>query len=336
MQRREIASIIFAVAAFPVDYLVYTMLPSISTIAIAIATIVLLAIATVIWFSGKKEEGRKPDPTTISVEVTLPNLVVPKPPAKSAKKTLTTVPVRQGTVVLNLEPLPHYRGYTLPPNRIKLLPGVPLALQGVDKQKAAPREYSHPNGRFLAESQFMTRYYIPPFRFSATALLIAKFGVIRVHSLVGDAIKCKAEIRLRVVETKGKVVGDDWHSIGFANWYSPELSQKFSLSAIDDIRAGKLRELRLALGRGINSYLFNKEEDITQGQHKDLLLFYMLKDNPSVFMCTSLDYAPTGIVQNGHPVKFEVELTLSGQGYSASIWNYRVTALWDDYTIVKV
>ena len=53
MRRREIASVIFALAAFPVDYLVYTLLPSISTVVVLLVTIVMLAIATFLWFTGK-------------------------------------------------------------------------------------------------------------------------------------------------------------------------------------------------------------------------------------------------------------------------------------------
>jgi FtsZ-interacting cell division protein ZipA len=59
MQRRQIASILFFVATFPVDYLVYTLLPSISTIIIAIITIALLVIACGLWFSEKKEGEEK-------------------------------------------------------------------------------------------------------------------------------------------------------------------------------------------------------------------------------------------------------------------------------------
>jgi Ca2+/Na+ antiporter len=55
MRRRGIASFLFAIATFPVDYLVITLLPSFSIIPVAVATVTLLAIATYLWFSGKPQ-----------------------------------------------------------------------------------------------------------------------------------------------------------------------------------------------------------------------------------------------------------------------------------------
>jgi hypothetical protein len=52
--RREIASILFAVATISVDYLVYILFPSIPTIDIVVVTVGILAIATILYITGKK------------------------------------------------------------------------------------------------------------------------------------------------------------------------------------------------------------------------------------------------------------------------------------------
>ncbi len=55
VSHRDIASLLFALAAVPVDYLAYMLLPSISIWLIGIFTIGLLVCATVLWLTGKKE-----------------------------------------------------------------------------------------------------------------------------------------------------------------------------------------------------------------------------------------------------------------------------------------
>lgn len=73
MSRRDIASFLFAIAAFPIDYLVYTLLPSVSTIAVGVVTVVMLGIAALLWITGKTEE---PKPVAVLEEETEPTLSV--------------------------------------------------------------------------------------------------------------------------------------------------------------------------------------------------------------------------------------------------------------------
>ncbi len=73
-----------------------------------------------------------------------------------------------------------------------------------------------------------------------------------------------------------------------------------------------------------------------QSESKDLLLFYMIKDTQTVFLCSSVDSMPIGSVDDNHPVIFEVEMILSGEGYFATKWRYRVRVLWDDFQITRV
>jgi len=235
------------------------------------------------------------------------------------------------TPVLDLEPLPHYRGHPLPPSKERGLSGIPLAEAGVTIQKAEPSGYSHPDAKFLKDCQWITLFGFFPPSHSPTPILIAKFGVVQVHCLSGDVMKCKAEIRFRTLEESGKIINGDWRRGGCLNWFSPELKEKLFHTMI-----GHMPEFQAQLGSGINHYLLNTELDITQGQKKELLLFYMIDANPSVFLCTSLESSPTGVVQNGNPVKFEIEITVTGEGYNPTVWLYRVTALWDDFQIVRV
>jgi hypothetical protein len=54
MRRRDIASLLFAIATFPVDYLVIALLPSVSIIVVVFATVGLLGTATYLYFTGKE------------------------------------------------------------------------------------------------------------------------------------------------------------------------------------------------------------------------------------------------------------------------------------------
>ena len=270
----------------------------------AMALIVL--VVTAIWPRLRKTDEKG---ETIKVEV-----AVPRPS------------------VLDLEPLPHYRGHVLPPSIKRGFAGIPLAEKGITMQKVnEPPSYSHPDAKLLRDSQWIALSVFPPPSYSPRTILIAKFGVIQVHSLSGDVKSCKAEIRYRTLEESSKAINDDWHSGGYLNWSSPELKEKLFQTAMKNTP-----NFEAQLGCGINAHLVNTEQDITEGQRKDFLLFYMIKGNPSVFLCTSLESVPAGVAQNGNPVKFEVEITLTGKGYNTSIWVYRVTALWDDFEILRV
>jgi hypothetical protein len=77
MQRREVSSLIFAIAGILIDYLVAILFPSIPLGVIAVVAIALLVIAAILWYSGKPEEQK-----TIQVEVKLPEAKPTAPPPR--------------------------------------------------------------------------------------------------------------------------------------------------------------------------------------------------------------------------------------------------------------
>jgi hypothetical protein len=240
-----------------------------------------------------------------------------------------------GVAPLDLKPLPHYQGYSLPPSMEE-------AKRFQEKYKQFPRggvlhgpsdNLSHPDAKLLQPSQVMAKYVFDPDTLVVENALIAKFGVIRVSSLFGTVKNCKVAARYRTLEEAGKVVNDRWNEGGFLNWYSPELSDRIrgENGVIDEIdKQGR--------ARGINKYLLKSEETITKNDPKDLLVFYMIEHIPNVYLCSSMENAPLGWAEKG-PVKFELELTVTGEsekGYSRTFWKYQGTAVWDHFKLDKV
>jgi hypothetical protein len=240
------------------------------------------------------------------------------------------VVVIQKVPVLDLQPLPHRRGLPRLPtmddlrqkmgeaNRFPLKEGV------VARKGPLPTEFTHPEAKFLERSQLISKLEYN-FDFTTKTKLRAKFGVIRVRSLSGTVKNCKADVRYRVLEEEGKPMDEKWISDGCLNWYSPELAAKLVVSPID----------RSAWTYGINRYLIKSEETIPDGETKDLLVFYMIEDVPNVHLCSSMDSAPLGWAEKG-PVKFEIELAVTGDEYPKTIWKFQGSAIWDDFSLTRV
>ncbi len=238
---------------------------------------------------------------------------------------------------LELVALPHYKGWQSPApvEERRLADAKDDSLGGAPAKLLITHkiEYTHPDAKFLKDSQSLVVYKYNLYdeklyeKYAIEMELIVKFGVIRVRSLSGSINRCKAEARFRTFEIGGKSIDSPWGEGGYLNWYSPELKEEIvpQLPVINPRRLW-----------GINKYLLSTEQEITKNQTKDLLVFYMIKDTPNVFLCSSVNSVPVGIIENDSPVRFELEITLSGEGYSATKWLYRVKVLWDDFEIDRV
>lgn len=201
---------------------------------------------------------------------------------------------------LTLTPLPHHTGYMLP-----------------------TADLSSPDARFLNESQKIELYILPKFGEPPSKELIAKFGVIRVHCIHGEAIGCRVQARVNLVEQLGKQQNAYWLDSGFSNWFS--MAKK--MEVIRDFNMDKK-------GFGFETFLVNTVEDIHYTEEKDLLLFYMIKGIDRIFLCTDTN-EPIAFVDN-RPAKFEVELSITAQKYPKTVFKYLVTAKWDDYQIQQL
>lgn len=222
---------------------------SLTEFFIAIAgALIVVAIAIAWWGFREKIEGKE-EPQKVEV-INLPSVVAP---------------------VLTLSPLPHYKGYMLPPKiEIKDIGN------GLKQATGKAPEDSNQEARFLQTSQKLEVYsgkVDEPLK-----ELIVKFGVIRVHCISGEAINCKVQARARSIEHFGKQQVTDWYDVGYVNWFS--LSKKRGLQKSFFEGEDKPK------GFGINQYLTNVIENLHCDDEKDLLLFYMIKDIPTVFLCT--------------------------------------------------
>lgn len=239
-----------------------------------------------------------------------------------------------------VEVLPHFKGYILPPKvETKIGPGevssplmTNVGASSRDRGKMAPSQvidvyWPGPEWKNLGSTHdaFLkgVKWETLPVR-----SLIVKFGVLRISVSDADAIGCRVAVRFRVTEDALHV----WAPAravdgGYANWYSTALTMKLLQ---DDETHKEIDERR---GAGVNKYLKNTIEDIHPGETRDLLLFYMIKDQPSVYLCTDVDTMPVGMSFDDKPVRFDLELSISAQRLPRTTFTYRVTAAWDDFAI---
>jgi hypothetical protein len=220
--------------------------------------------------------------------------------------------------IVSLEPLPHFKGRLITSQPVtKELGGGLKQTTYTNDTKGSTDEF-----RFLQPSQQLHAFWGPvdqPFK-----ELVVKFGVIRVRCLSGDMLGCKIEGRMRVIESMGKpVIDTGFGGVGYFNWYSLELKRQTQ---------GKADEIDQKRGFGLNPYLKNVEQDIHEGEEKDVLLFYMIEGTPSIFLCTSLDSQPVSINQ----AIFQLELSVTAEKYPKAVSYYYVKASWDDYTILRI
>jgi len=64
-----------------------------------------------------------------------------------------------------------------------------------------------------------------------------------------------------------------------------------------------------------------------------LKVFYMIEDVANVHLCSSMEAAPLGWAEK-NPVKFAIELTVTGDDYPRTIWKFEGKAMWDDFSLI--
>jgi len=151
---------------------------------------------------------------------------------------------------------------------------------------------------------------------------IAKFGVLRVKALNGNAYKCRASAKIKVTHQLGRYNPQKWEDVGMLNWFSTPRKEQLD---------GKFDRLANLKDYGLNKYLKNETTTILENTEKDLLVMYMVKGNPKVFICNNGDTRVIGWVEPNKFLKFTLELTLSAQNNPLTTCQYLVSVLWDDY-----
>jgi hypothetical protein len=316
--KKEIISLVAAVLiVVGLGLAVYLKVISMSDVGVAATWVVIGSIAWLIWWGwGEHIErlarGRRGPEPPLHVQITnLPTISVP---------------------VLALTPLPNHKGYPRQePKLVELANG-----QCAIDFPSLPG--SDPESKLLTESQIISRVL-----FEATVSqsqketelieLIIKFGVIRVRCVTGNALNCKVEAKIRIIEKLGKTLNGGWFGIGYINWFS--LSKKRELRSKYP-SPEDLKELKFNHPE-INKCFLNSVENLHENEERDLLLFYMIKDDPllNIYSCTDTgDLIASALFDE--KVKFEIELSVTAQNYPKTTFRYIVTAKWDDYQIQQV
>lgn len=152
---------------------------------------------------------------------------------------------------------------------------------------------------------------------------IAKFGVLRVKAKKGNAYDCCATAKIKITHELGKYNPHKWEDVGTLNWFSTNQKEKLD---------GKFDRLADLKDYGLNRYLKNETTDILENDEKDLLIMYMIKGNPKVFICNDGDTRVIGWVEPDKFLEFILDVTLSSQNEQITTCQYVVRVLWDDYS----
>jgi hypothetical protein len=305
MRTRQTATILFSIAGILVDYLAYTLLPSVPSFVIGLVAIGILVIAVILWFSEGKEL-EKP----IQVEV--------------------KYPVQQ-KANLDVQALQHFKGYSLPP-KVQILPDLPDGQHQFSLTNVGASTPPEVYGR-LAISQKLEVHRGTVDSANQNAIiqeLIAKFAVVRVFCISGDVENCRAEVKYRISQMYGRPMSSPMVYGGTLNWF--DLNAKRSIQS-------NMEAVIQERNFGINKYLHNPTETLHEGDEKDLLVFYMVKDIPSVFMCSDVlgQGSNVGTIVQGQKLGLELEISLAGQGYPKTIWHFLATVNeWDDLALQRI
>jgi hypothetical protein len=254
-----------------------------------------------------------------------------EPPEKPAKMEVEFKYPEPQKANLDVQALKHYKGYALP-DKIEILPDLS---DGQHQFKGTSMGASTPLEEYgrLSQSQKLEVHQYTVDSTSKSAIikeLIAKFGVVRVYCISGDVSECRAEVKYRIAEIYGRPRSSPMVYGGVLNW--------FDLNAKRDIQ-NNMESVLQERGQGINKYLHNATETLHEGDERDLLVFYMIKDIPSVFLCSDVlgQGSNLGTLPQGQRIKFELEISLAGQGYPKTIWHFLATVHeWDDFALQRI
>lgn len=283
-------------ALISIGILSVTDIPFESRIIICVANALCFAAFGTAYLGIKRLEPKKDDPP-IKLELKYPQVAT-----------------------LELRPLKHYKGYMLPP-KVEMLPDTPDGKHSANITNVGDSTVEYSLLERSQKLEVITDILTQPKE------LIAKFGVVRVRCISGDALNCRAQLRVRLIEMYGQIHLTNFVDWGYLNWFSVAIKHNIQQNKFNDIYPSK--------HLGLNKYLLNTSVDLHQGEEKDLLLFYMIKDLPNVYLCTDVEIAHAGSVfASGQTLKFEVEISLAAQGYPKNTWTYFVTI--DDFDNYKI
>lgn len=229
--------------------------------------------------------------------------------------------------LIDLAPLPHFKGYILPP-KVEKLPDLP---DGKHQATLTNVGASSPDRGRLARSQVIDIYWnVNPDDPSAIKELIVKFGVIRVTARDKQLNNISAEMKLNTVKDAihPNPMSFNMMNVGYLNWFSVDLKNRIMRDQ------STLAEIDKDRGLGLNKYLFNPKETIHRDESKDLLVFYMIRGIPSVFICAGSTAAATpGIPLEGKPCEFRFEISITADDLPKTTWSFKASAEWDDFRI---
>ena len=219
---------------------------------------------------------------------------------------------------LEIRVLPFYKGFPIPASPAEKILNADgsITYRGRNDSRTTTEQV-----QFLAPSQLLAVWYGK--LDEEKKEFIAKFGVLRIRSVIGGIKECHVGVKYRVIREMGVSRESKWYDGGYLNWFSPLIKQDL----------GKYNLLE-NIYHGINKYLRNERMDIFQGEEKDLLLFYVIKGSPQVHLCSGLEYCEIGIATDENvPLRFESELTIAGENFPSVVKRFKINAVWDDFGI---
>ena len=242
---------------------------------------------------------------------------------------------------VDLTPLHHFKGYINPPK----VENVVYEKEQTFSFSMTNTGASSPERESCAQSQVVDAYwtgdewkidsheaFVRGIRYDSLPIqsLILKFGVVRV-SAKKEITDCRAQVRFKTLsDALHQTPQTKMYDAGNANWF--KVATKMRLLQEDEIHRRLLKEgMKL-----VDQTLLNPTETLHKREEKDLLLFYMRKDAPNVWLCTDAGAFSVGLSFDGKPARFQLDISMSGQGYPKSTWKFSCSALWDDYTITEI
>lgn len=244
---------------------------------------------------------------------------------------------------VNVDVLPHKRGFQLPPKELKK-----DYFTGPDFVPLIGGPYTHPEAADAKNSQLWDAYLQEPRSIVIhnpkpgdkiviqLLPLVVKFGVLRVTCTKGDVQGLHAKIEFRRVAQGAEWTQGErgWTSLGSLGWYSDSIRQL--------VLGEKRYEVHDNWSSGLNSYLRNPEIDLNEGESRDLPLFYMRiggedgRGDTRVHICGEAVGIVAGIASLDTAVKFELRVELFGNKLRERTRIYRCTVKTDDFRIEHV
>lgn len=227
----------------------------------------------------------------------------------------------QAKAFLEIRILPFYKGFPIPPSPAEKILNADgsITYRGRNDSRTTTEQV-----QFLAPSQLLAVWYGK--LDEEKKEFVAKFGVLRIRSIIGVIKECHVDAKYRVIREMEVTRESKWCNGGYLNWFSPMIKQSMAKY-----------NLLEKIYNGINEYLKNETVDIYQGEERDLLLFYVVKGSPKIHLCSGLEYCEIGIATDENmPLRFELELMVAGENFPSVIKRFKISAVWDDFGIKEV